>query len=92
MDTKTVELKTEDALTLVQNILPVLEAIPAIAPEAGLASLAVSGAQLATPILFKIINDLEAQGVIETDVQTAQLERLQKVLDFTGSEWKPSNQ
>lgn len=87
---KSIELSIEDALALIQNLLPVLETIPVIAPEAGLASLAVSGAQLATPILFKIGNDLASKGVITPETQADQLARLQKVLDFTGSEWKPS--
>lgn len=89
-DPKTIELNIEDALALVQNLLPVLEAIPAIAPESALASLAVSGAQAATPILFKIGNDLAAQGVTDDSTQADVLSRYQKVLDFTGSQWKPS--
>ena len=90
MDTKTIELSIEDALALTNNVLPVLEAIPAIAPEAGLASLAVSGAQVLTPLIFKLVNTLAEKGEISADVQADQLTRLQKVLDFSGSEWKPS--
>lgn len=90
MSSQTVEITIEEALALVQNALPVLEAVPAIAPEAALASLAVSGAQALTPILFKIGNDLAAKGVIAAEAQADQLARLQKLMDFTGAEWQPS--
>jgi hypothetical protein len=87
---QTIEISIEEALALIQNALPVLEAVPAIAPEAGLASLAVSGAQVITPILFKMGNDLASKGVIAAEVQADQLNRLQKLMDFSASEWQPS--
>ena len=90
MSAQPVELTIEEALALVQNALPVLEAVPAIAPEAALASLAVSGAQVVTPILFKLGNDLASKGVIAAEIQADQLARLQKLMDFTTAEWQPS--
>lgn len=90
MSAQTVEISIEEALSLIQNALPVLEAVPAIAPEAALASLAVSGAQVITPILFRLGNNLASKGIIAAEVQADQLSRLQKLLDFTASEWQPS--
>lgn len=92
MSAQTVELSIEEALALVQNALPILESVPAIAPEAALASLAASGAQVLVPILFRIGNDLASKGVYSTEIQTDQLNRLQKLMDFTSEEWKPSGE
>lgn len=90
MNESTIEIKIEDALALVQNLLPVLEAVPAIAPEAGLASLAVTGAQVVTPLVFKLYNNLAAQGAISVEDQQATLDRWNKLLDFSGGQWQPS--
>ncbi len=92
MDANTIQLDAQRALSLVNNLLPILETIPQVKPVSGEIGLAASGAQVAIPILIDIGKDLAEKGLVSAAEQQSQLDRFAKVLDFTGAEWKPSNQ
>jgi hypothetical protein len=97
----TIQIGSQEALALVQNLLPVLEAsIPAVGAAAGPIGLGVSGAAVAIPILIKLGQDLAEKGVIDDPTQADQITRFNAVADQiaklqagdrTGQpEWKPS--
>ena len=86
-----IKIGSQEALVIVETLLPILEAtVPQVGKSAGEINLGVSGAKTLAPVVARLIDNLAAQGVIAADVQSQQLAKLQKVLDFTGPEWTPS--
>jgi hypothetical protein len=87
-----VEIAAEDALAIVNQVLPVLEQYGALAgPEGAMAATAASLAQVAIPALIRLGEKLAASGEISTDQQQATLDRLNAVLTmFSQPQWRPS--
>lgn len=86
-----ISILAEDAVKLVETVLPLLESsIPQVAAADAVIRLGVTGVQALAPVVGRLIDNLTAQGVITTEAQSAQLDKLQKVLDFHGIEWEPS--
>lgn len=85
---QTISIGANEALTLLQTLVPILESsIPAVGAASGPIGLGVSAAVLLAPIIIRLINRLAAAGTIDAATQQAQLERVASVLDFTAANW-----
>lgn len=89
---QTITLDAQKALTFVDGILPILEAsVPAIAAAGGPIGMGISAAALAVPLIEDIINQIEAQGVVDVSAQQARLDAVDLAMtDFHGDNWKVS--
>jgi hypothetical protein len=92
MDTQTIALDVNKALTLVNNLLPTLEALGAVSGPVGAeVALGAGAAQIVIPILMDLATELGNRGVISATDQQATLDRFNTVLSLFGQpQWKPS--
>lgn len=92
MDGQTVEIAAEDALAIVNKILPLLEQYGALAgPEGAMAAAAAGAAQLVVPALIRLGEQLTSKGLTTVEEQQATRDKYNGVLTMFGQpQWQPS--